>query len=959
MLDQQPNQQGKASFMQAELYMLRQLTSIHPDVEALEIDISDDIESWQLVAKAYPSVKAISIEGLKRVAGKSVLDKTFFDAFPALESLEISQYSSCRHISADFTGVDASQLAQLTKLELRLCTSEDMSVLGLLPKLTTLRLTPWKRLKLHAQPGCGLQSLELELLKKDCVLDIDLSHAPLTRFEQEIQRCNDDIDFDISMPNLRLPASLESLKLELSTTSALPEHMLSSQPQLTSLWLEQTGGSLSDKLFEPLRRIKRCRLELKSPNAPLPVMLFNADCQLETLDIKLSGTALSGPMLPANAQVQDLTLSADNKDLSPLQQLSVPGVKRLWLFLDNLEQVPAWLGQCHALTNLNMGVSDASAFPALPALQKLTLQKVKSGPLPATVLNHPGISQLAVINHQLRALGDLSNMQALQEIWLVPSYDPASPRWQQHDLQSMLPSFSGVEHLPALEELRLDVMVDTIDPAWLHMAPSAVLKVKHQHLATELDIIKAANCDSATALYWLSTLLPINKANELPQMPAEFHLTLMTAKYNRFKAQHKQWLRQEALASESRTPLGCDSIVFISGSSEFKAAELKAKAQELGFTLAKNLDAKVTHVLIGRTPKQLDKLDLRQHALIDDTSLQQFFTAQAPKFLQQQDAKAMGENVLAMLKSPDESAHMLAVEMLNQGGVTQEMCLPLFFILKTTSNKALRKQIQHLLAGMGDDVFQLAVTDKIFFDNVRGKDKYDNHYGQGQMVAKLKAQKKKWGEPLCYEFAKAYFARFNEGLMYLLMQKPITDELLSVWQSLIEGDTLNVRRGAGFDTLMRYWDQADPESNYHWHPRFYANNDNKLGAAAFELPTKLPGIDNIQGLDLGNCLLSKLPKGAEAFKHVRVLSLANNTLETLPAALAKFTELEELDLSFNHFDEFPEQLFKLTRLKRLDFRRASRPDLDDNYGPYYQGISVPQAFKDAFPDCEIIEDKDK
>nr|WP_240152876.1 hypothetical protein [Photobacterium alginatilyticum] len=129
-----------------------------------------------------------------------------------------------------------------------------------------------------------------------------------------------------------------------------------------------------------------------------------------------------------------------------------------------------------------------------------------------------------------------------------------------------------------------------------------------------------------------------------------------------------------------------------------------------------------------------------------------------------------------------------------------------------------------------------------------------------------------------------------------------------------------------------------------------------LGEPKTRLPKTLPASSKITELNLSNCYLGTLPFGFELYTDVTKLSLRFNHLEGLPAKLAKLTELEELDLSYNHFDEFPKVLFKLKKLKRLDFRRPSQPDYRTGYGSGYESVAVPQAFRDAFPDCEILED---
>lgn len=143
----------------------------------------------------------------------------------------------------------------------------------------------------------------------------------------------------------------------------------------------------------------------------------------------------------------------------------------------------------------------------------------------------------------------------------------------------------------------------------------------------------------------------------------------------------------------------------------------------------------------------------------------------------------------------------------------------------------------------------------------------------------------------------------------------------------------------------------------HWNPDHYNNTDNLLGMAKTELPVELAQRHAICRLDLGNCLLKALPKGCEHFSAVTSLSLANNMLDKLPPFLAKFNQLQELDLSYNHFREFPKVLLKLSNLKRLDLRRATRVHPDVGYGKGYRQLQVPQAFLDANPGCDVLQDE--
>lgn len=920
------------------------LSQVHPATDYLVIDTDEPLGSWQTIATAYPNVKKIKIAEFDSANGKQVIDADFFNAFPSLECLITDTDEG---LDTDFTDVTPSMLHALYSLELERCSNQNISLLGQLPQLKQLDITlDTVDVAFYADANSGLETVKISLSPLCRTLDIDLAATAILSMNIGGHGYGFELPNITEIKTLRLPASLNALQVSISTDNALPADMLATNVQLESLTIEQHGGYLAPSLLANISNITHCKFELKNLSAPVPSALFANIKQMHKLRLQLDSIELEAPLLPLGLPLAELFVYGEQTDLAPLANLHLPKLKQLWMGNINAIGLPEWLAGCQELNDLNIAIGDASALPALPQLKKLTLRGLAGNSLPAAITTHQTLQTLNLLACHKADLGDISQMSSLESIWIEP--------WE-HEYCN-LPSLHGLEHLPRLKALRLDITPKHVEPVWLALPPEVEISIHHSHIVSEMAILRDSGLPPTQCLEWLNTLLGINKPGELPEMPAEFHLTLMAAKYNRFKAQHKNWLRQLAESNEELKPLNANSVLFICGRSGIKASEIKSKATELGFSVSKKLDGNVTHVLIGTAPKDISLLDLERHTLIDDTSLQNYFTTQAPKFLQQQGNETMGDSILAMLASPEEATHQVAVQLLEQGGITDELHLPLFLLLKTTADNNLRKQIKQLLAGHGDEAFQLAVNDRILFHSVRGRDDYNNFYGQGQFVEKLKAQRKKWGETLCNAFAKSYFDRYGEGLMYVLMQKKPTPQLLAIWESLIQNGTFDLRRGAGFDTIMQYWHDKEP-ANYHWHPTHYANRFGKLGAAKFELPAELTGRSDITRLDLGNCLLSDLPKGIEHYRHIRSLSLSGNVFKALPESVAAFSELEELDLSFNHFRHFPEVLFKLTNLKRLDFRRATSPDLNTGYDANYHIVAIPQAFRDAFPECEILQDQ--
>ncbi|USD35899.1 hypothetical protein [Ferrimonas sp. SCSIO 43195] len=920
------------------------LAGIHADIESLTFDCEEPLGSWAELARAFPNLRRIHFQDLGNVNGRRLLDADFFQRFPNLVELTTSLRPR-RYITADLTGVTEDHLAQMTTLSLARCRPDNLQVLCALPKLTklTLRVDATK-VNFHLSADSALTNLALGLGSRVRQLDCALSDSRLTSLTLGKLDYYDDQGEPVAIGTLSLPDTLDSLTLDMLCQGSLPSPLLVGNRSMASVTIKPGKVDLPPQLLGALTEVDQFSLTLNEETAPLPSSLFAGLKRADKMELRFENTPIPEALLPDGLEINDLFYSNANGALAQANCLRLPKLQQAWMFGLDGDQL-GWLAHSPSLQELNVQLSgELSHFPRLPALTRLTLRGGEMVELPEGIRHCASLETLNLLSVSLPRFGDMAAMTKLSKVWIQP--------WRHE--QDKLPRQSDLLSVPSLSGLRLDIELTRFDPAWVGLPKDLELDISDDKLAMAWEIFKQSHLSDAETLDYLTTLASVRKPVQLPTMPANFHLVMMAAKHNRFKAQHKAWLAELAQSNHQQRPFGPGATLFVAGRSGFKASEIRAKAEELGFSLSKKLDDSVTHVLLGSAPKEVHRIDLQRFAVIDDSVLQQCFEARAPKFLQQGD-QAMEGSVLEMLRSPEEASHQVAVQMLEQGGVTEAMRLPLFFILKTTTDNGFRKQIKHLLAGMGDEAFQLAVNDRILFHNCRGRDEYGNLKGQGVMVDKLKRQRKKWGQVLCNEFAKLYFDRFGEGLMFVLMQKEASEQRLAILDSLVEGECLNWRRGAGFDQILEFWDN-DSQINLHWHPGFYLNDSGLLGAAKTELPAELAQRHTLSELNLGNCLLSALPKGMEHFRHIRRLSLTKNCLETLPASLVLFTELESLDLSYNHFREFPKVLMKMTWLKTLDIRRASRPDLDSDYGAGYRSLAVPQAFIDACPNCDILQD---
>ncbi|MBY6095761.1 leucine-rich repeat domain-containing protein [Ferrimonas balearica] len=923
------------------------LKKIHPDVTELIYDCDDPIPSWQALATAFPNATQIRFSDMGHIGITRLINHDFFDAFPRLHGLFIGN-NRRSPITTDLSGVNPAHLTELRQLELGRCRTGDFDLFGNLPKLESLTvLADDKQVRLHTGPDCVLTKVCMAFGPRVRAIDIDLASSPVV--ELALGHNNRHYPTEakkVVIDRLVLPNHLHTLLLNLNTQTPLPARLLGDNQKLDKLEMRLAVPGFSADTLSDLSEVGKIHFLMEGKTAPLSAGFFAGLRQVDELEIRFEDTPIEGPLLPANMSLRQLTYFNASGHLSDTDALVLPDLDVACMFGLKADQL-GWLAHSPMLQRLNLYLDKRplTDLPPLPNLKHLVLRGTEMAQLPATVRSNPNLETLALLWFRIGELGDLSAMTGLKELWLSPLQDK----------QSNLPPLDGLTHLPQLEELRLDIELKRFDPDWLKLAPGARLMVRAERFEALFDILRASHLDNATVHQYLDQLIAVQKPAQLPAMPADFHLVMMEAKHNRFKAQHKAWLRSVAQQSEQQRPFGADSVLFVCGRSAFKASELKAQAETIGFTLSKALNDSVTHVLVGTAPKAVAQLDPERHALIDDTTLQQCFTAEAPKFLQQETSNVMADSVMAMLNSPDEASHKVAAQMLEQGGVTEPMLMPLFLILKTTADNELRKQIKNLLAGHGDDAFQLAVNDRILFHTCRGPDRYGREQSQGSMVKKLKGQRRKWGDALCNDFAKAYYDRFGEGLMYLMMQRDTCPHREAILDTLVEGECLNWHRGAGFGPVLERADEK-LRTDLHWHPQYCFNRNADLGSAVTYIPEGMAQRHDIRELNLSVCLLDNLPKGSAQFTGLRRLNLSFNAFEKLPASLANFAELEELDLSYNHFSAFPAVLLKLKNLKRLDLRRATRVDYTEGYNRHYRKLAVPQAFRDALPHCEILED---
>ena len=949
--------------------VLDELENQYPEITSIEYSCTHKHPTWAQLAYALPNLTHIEFGSKDHHDDDEleplILDDELFTHFNKLESIEGDKYP------LQFTSAAIASMQQLHTIKYaRTHSPETLTAIGKLPALRQLNLT----YEGHAPGFLCVESTQLEKcrirLEDTHQVGIDLTRAiSLTTVDLSSGMPGYDDDepsAPLTLSPLMLPSSIQDAELSFRHETHLHGPVLCAGTQAKKVHIECDNIHFAPEALGSADKIDW--LYIRTRQAPsLPDGLLANLKDIQSLWLSLFDTpARLDALLDGQSSIQSLKIHCDcfsiqdSITLPALTNASISGLSASKL---------DWLAQSKDLTSLEISacgeLGDAEILAQLPQLSTLKLGRFDAQTLPLSVRQHKNLTTLKLLQPTLNEIGNLAEMSQLKALTIeLADY--------RHPVM-LLPNLNDLHTASTLSSFTLGVTEkhddweNAVNLVTLSEQVDCAINIQYRdtrasQLTKQLSILQQSPLTDDEKCHCWQVLLGAPKPKDLPTdtsvLGDKFYLAFMEAKYTPFKAYAINWLRQKAISTVEQRPLSADSVLFVNGKIPFTATELKAKADELGFTISKKLTDSVTHVVLGANPKKTAAL-MANYLFIDDTALKQWFEQAAPQFLQTKGSEAMIDGVLAMLKSPDVASHQVAVQMLQQGGVTEDLFIPLFLILKTTSDKNLRKEIKKLLAGYGDEHFQVAVQDRIFFeDNLRGLNWEKIPTGEGPMYQKLKGLPKRWGRELTITFAKAYFERFDEGLLWVLSQKEECAQHQAIIDELIEGERLNWHKGCGFARVLQGADEKRL-INCHRYPDIYMQSFHSLDSVKTRLPTQLPTRQKITELDMHNCFLAALPVNIEQYVDVTTLNLHFNHISKLPAKLSKLNKLEVLDLSYNHFEEFPAVLFKLKTLKQLDLRRASAPIYRGGYSQRhgYEPIRAPQAFRDAFPHCEILEDE--
>jgi len=532
------------------------------------------------------------------------------------------------------------------------------------------------------------------------------------------------------------------------------------------------------------------------------------------------------------------------ESLDKLTQLKVLNLRR-----NKLKTLPKSVGSLKRLQYLDCSFNHLKTLPdeigALNNLQELDLRKNKLETLPNEITQCEALQYLNLTTNQINYLpANIGNLRQLRELHLTKNKLITLPE--------------GLGALSKLEQLTLnDNSLDwTKFP--LQVPTFRVLMLKYIY-----HIIQ----NTARA--------------ELSDQLGHFPPTL------------------------AHNPLQKGAVIAKIGKTGLKVNSLKPELKALGIKYQAKLDAKVTHLVVGRLPKlPLEELLNYSVTFISEAQLNAFIDAQqAPdpsKYLLQPDDALAGENVenlKNLLLSEDDQNIAIAIELIKGGGFPKELHTELFMAYKMVHTPKVRKEIKPLLEKYSSEKAKESMRQRHAL------------FTEAMDEMKLRRNINKYTKDNEFDgpkIARYFWDRYKKGILYVFSYGS-SEQILEV---LPKGEILNL-------------------------------NEHRINA----LPAELAQLTQLKKIYLNGCSFVVFPKVLLQMPQVEVLYLDQNYLEKLPKEIIKMTSLKELSISFNLIRTLPDVLLEMPHLEKIIFKTWYKSDIDP---------TLVEKVKKKLPNCELI-----
>ncbi len=553
------------------------------------------------------------------------------------------------------------------------------------------------------------------------------------------------------------------------------------------------------------------------------------------------------------------------------------------------------------------------------------------------IFRFPSIKNLRIVETKVTPIPeDWSKMQNLEDLTF-------NSTWHVFD------NFRFTETLPNLKNLT--ILEDLIDNPNVLLTPKKVplsttplfknhgiyqlnngrnvFQLPLQEVLSLGTAIAKSNLNKTKKEHYFHMLTNLKNLNDIPKLEIHELVAISTIPITKLKNVCTNRFNELAQSKKGINSINKESLVWILGTPSVTKTELAKQIKELVFKSTTKFTPEVTHVIIGKNPKEYEKLEGLDFELITENQIGKLVNLEKPKFIQQAAQSgddSISEKVVAMLLSPEPANVNVGLELLKTGGVPANLMEDLLIVQKTCPDAKARKTAKKLLEQNAPAELLPLINDAqrftaIFTEKAQATNK------------KLEALAKKTSREMAAKLSLIFHQKLGRGLRYILYHFHAESDIRSeAMSALVEDNCFNFTKGLGFKTWQ------NPEEAILYNLKIPVK-------ITFEVADKHP---NIEKAILHNCKMTKLPADVSKLKNLKHLDCSYNFLGSIPKAIGELENLEILDLKMNQFNTFPETVRYAKNLKTLDLR-FNRPD-----GHTFKSLEISEKVKTALPNCDIL-----
>jgi len=423
----------------------------------------------------------------------------------------------------------------------------------------------------------------------------------------------------------------------------------------------------------------------------------------------------------------------------------------------------------------------------------------------------------------------------------------------------------------------------------------------------------------------------VKRLKDLPAFSMNDLLALMNVSHIDLRTVLQKQLQDISSREKNINSLGISSQLYLAGTPGRKKTEIKEKMSILKIPLVTKFSDQVTHVVIGKNPREYEQLQNGHFKIISESDLYDRFKSDAPGFIVaavDTGKLDIHNNLLPLLESDESASIMVGMEMLKNGGVPEELIDTVLVLYKSCPDTKVRGMAKKLLDRNAPKAYLPIIADAQRFTGLAGKVKAQ------EINKKLEKLARSTSRSAAAKLSLLFHKRYKKGLRYVLyhFHQPCSERTAAL-QALMEETHLNYRAGLGF----KDWRGKDPETATFFN---------------MKTPAKFPvdiveHVPLIETADFHNCKFTSLPTNFGDLKDLKKIDLSFNFLGSIPKSIQNMKQLTHLNLQMNNFKTFPSTLKAMTQLRVLDLRH-NRLKNDSN------PLEIPEEIKAALPNCEIF-----